>query len=70
MRYGAFLQIFREIREGMEGKGGKWEFSGAESAMCQYANVLMPCGMRTRKRKHSAAPLAHWHISTLNYHLV
>ena len=27
MRYGAFLQIFREIREGMEGKGGKWEFS-------------------------------------------
>ena len=27
MRYGAFLQIFREIRKGMEGKGGKWEFS-------------------------------------------
>ena len=27
MCYEAFLQIFREIREGMEGKGGKWEFS-------------------------------------------
>ena len=23
--------------------------------MCQYANVLMPCGMRTHPRRHSAA---------------
>ena len=32
MRYEAFLQIFREIREGMEGKGGKWEFSARKRA--------------------------------------
>ena len=38
--------------------------------MCQYANVLMPCGMRTHPRRHSAAQLAHWHISILNYHFM